>query len=547
MSDQQGQPQSATAGTEQASSMELAYRAPTRHERLDNFGKNWKSHAKTFNEAHHKRHARAHFNLAEHHLRKANTHERRMDHYTAMADRHGKNHPKYHEWKAKAKEHAKLWGQHDKLSMQHREWSTRHSNHIGSPAIGKSKGRSKIVRKARVHASLIETAGKMPTKHEHLENFGKDWKSHAKIADPKHHKQHAKAHYALADYHHMEATKAHDKAEVYGGKADNHLFKYEDAKDAEDKKAAQAHKQKEQEYNKLNRAHIKLEAHHSGLAEHHEAWGDRHRDKTGTHASVEELAATKPEFGKDWQKHQQIKDPDYHRLQAAKHQKAAEKADDRGDAKAKAHHYKWYEKHREHYYRNIKGEEDASMIETAAHPHMRHFGQNAKFHATIRDPKHHLDHAHEHLAAAKSHHEQILSSSHPNEVLHHTKQRNHHAKWAEAHIGHFHSLEGSHSPTEHSSVEETAAKNKGPAFGKDWSEHAKHDDWGHHMRHRDQHKAAALKEKDPAKKAIHEQWANAHDHKAAKLDPFLETVGRGRIKKPKADIASVATVAQPVV
>jgi hypothetical protein len=326
----------------------------------------------------------------------------------------------------------------------------------------------------------------------------------------------------------------------------------------------------------------------------------------------------------------------------------------------------------------------SSVIEEAATHLLRHFGKNAKFHEVITDPKHHLDHAHEHLSAAKTHHEQIMASEHPHEVLHHTKQRNHHAKWAESHINHFHGLTGSHAPV-HASVEETAAprgrrgmgrfskreveetsphkkafnahpwvkglrkkgfedhengapsgnehdsylyksdgktstdvehryskgkhhvsiwhgdaggndegkhgsathadlheaikgareayKKKGgkehaavegadvpfvqaaveetaakaPEFGKDWPAHAKHDSWKHHLQHMKKHAAEGLKAEgkgDHEKAKKHFQWANSHEHKAAKLDPFLDEAGKGRIKKPKGDVASVETAAK---
>jgi hypothetical protein len=174
--------------------------------------------------------------------------------------------------------------------------------------------------------------------------------------------------------------------------------------------------------------------------------------------------------------------------------------------------------------------------EIASHPYLKNFGANSKFHSLVVDPKHHLDHAHEHLAKAKEHHTALLGAEHPHEVLHHSKKRNQHAKWAEKHLQHFHGLTNN---GQVASVEETAAK--GLEFGKNWSAHAAYNNWNHHLRQAERHSAANYKaeQKGDLKKAdLHQKWADAHNHKAAKLDPFLDHAGKGRIKKPR-DLASV--------
>lgn len=369
---------------------ELAdFQRPTSHHGLESFGKNWNEHHQHQGSEHHLRHAAAHSEHAEHHEDRELWHVRK-------AREHGDTH--------EGREHSKKADHHGERADAHNAWAERHHSLAG------------------VHATASETATvqneelayRAPTAHERLQGFGKNAAAHAKIGSAMHHYKHATAHNKLASFHMNKAASAgrkmdrlHSMMERHG--KNHHLY---------DKWQA-----KHKALNSQMKQHHKLEAHHDKWREVH---NDHYLKLSNAAVRKHNRKNVSPEAKRSGYRPKKNTSPKRTNTPSRIRQRRRKLAQ--------------------------------ASVELAASPHLRHFGKNAKFHAAIADSKHHLDHAHEHLAQAKHHHESLLNSEHPHEVLHHSKMRNSHAKWAETHISHFHALEGRH-PV-HSSVEVASAEDE---------------------------------------------------------------------------------------
>lgn len=340
---------------------------------------------------------------ADLHLKHAAAHTDHAEHHEDRELWHVRK-AREHEGTPEGREHSRKADHHGERADAHHAWATKHHSMVG------------------VHASAPETATvqneelayRAPTAHERLQGFGKNAAAHAKIGNAMHHYKHATAHNKLATFHMNKAASAgrkidrlHSMMERHG--KNHHLY---------DKWQA-----KHKALNSQMKQHHKLEA-------HHDKWREVHNDHylKLSNAAVRKHNRTNmsPSAKKSGYKPK--------KNTSAKRTNTPSRIRQRRRKLAQA------------------------SVELASSPQLRHFGKNAKFHAAIADSKHHLEHAHEHLAKAKHHHHELLNSEHPHEVLHHSKMRNSHAKWAETHLGHFHALEGRH-PV-HAAIEVAATEDE---------------------------------------------------------------------------------------